>query len=174
MTVSKSRGKDFETELSDSMRAAGVITHRIRDGYTIVGGHKVAQKNPCDFYAWLPTDSGVVCLAVEAKATREASLPFDNVKPHQVEALLEFECAHRDMHGFIAVNYYCADGLRGGNRMFFVPIMTYASFMSSSGRKSLPMRFLEGDETCVECARVGGMRWDVSPWVASLEVLNGS
>lgn len=173
MPVSKVRGKDFEGELAESMRAAGVLTHRIRDGYTIVGGHKVSQKNPCDFYAWKPTPRGVVCLAVEAKATSEASLPFDNVQPHQVESLLEFECAHPDMHGFLAVNFYSSDGLRDGNRMFFVPIITYASYVSSSGRKSLPKGFLEEDPTCVECMRVEGMRWDVGRWADTLEVSGG-
>lgn len=173
MAVSKERGKDFEAELSDSMRAAGVLTHRIRDGYIIVRGKKVSQKNPCDFYAWKPTQGGVVCLAVEAKATAEKSLPFDNVQPHQLEALLEFESAHPDMHGFLAVNFYSADGLRHGNRMFFVPVMTYASYAASSGRRSIPLKFIEGDPTCVECPRTDGMRWDVGPWAATLEVSDG-
>lgn len=164
MASNGDRGKAFERELAASMRAAGLLVHRIRDCVMYANGRSYGEKNPCDFYALAPVGDSVVALAVEAKAVSGESIPFDRLQRHQLEALLEFDSISRSMGGYVAVNFYELGNLRGLNRMFMVPVAFWAAKMASSDRKSLAMSECEAAVECVECPRCAGSEYDMRGW----------
>ena len=166
MASAQQRGKVFEGELKRSMEEAGVLVHRIRDGRVAAGyGQAMGLKNPCDFYAWAVSGERLVAVAIEAKAVGVPRLPFENVQPHQVEALAQFDLLHKDMKAYIAVNFYDTNSIRKLNRCFMLPIADYEEALQGDA-KSVPLAYFE--ERAVECPRMKGQLYDMSGWRDSL------
>lgn len=162
------RGKVFEGELKRSMENAGVYVERIPDK-VFWNGHRMAgEQTPADFVMFAPVGDRVHGLMVEAKAVGGKSIPFDRLQPHQAAALDAFGSHHRDMHGYVAVNYYDKANVKRFNELYMVPFEVWRGYEEAGERKSLALSQCEDDPRIVMCPRAKGSVYDMSPFVESL------
>lgn len=82
-TTSKSfrAGKEFERDFARQYRAAGYNLIRLVDA-----NH---NRNPCDYFSVVP---GMACF-FELKSTACAEFPLIDIRPHQLEAMAEYDRA---------------------------------------------------------------------------------
>lgn len=131
-------GKRFEEKFRASMDPHGYVL-RIPDNVHSVCGRIVSTETDADFMVQTGTDSYLV----ECKATNRPRLDFYNVKPHQEEALSDFDAMGERCHGFLAVEFYDGRGYRFPHRMFLLPIACWVDYKEKSGRKSMPISAFE-------------------------------
>lgn len=161
--MATSRGKVFEGELKSSIERQGVMIERIPDKVFWNGKRLLSQQTKADFIAYVARDR-IIPLMIEAKATAEKRIAFNALQEHQRAALIEFEAYHEDMRAFVAVNFYDSVSIRKLNRCFMVPISTWVEY-EGGDRKSIPLAMMESDPRIIECERVPGSIYDMTPWL---------
>lgn len=163
-----SRGKAFESELKKSLEKAGCLAHRIKDSVIWNGKVMVGQETPADLYCFSNVSGKLSVNLIECKAVSGKSIPFDRVKQHQLNSLLEFEAYDEDCHGFIAVDFYDKENVRKFNVCYMIGIDVWQEYIGHSDRKSLPVAACDSDPRIIECPRVSGGVFDMSEWVSVL------
>jgi hypothetical protein len=96
-------------------------------------------KSPPDLLVTSPNWHGLIeCKAAKYQPGRMARISLDQVKPHQLDALLAFAEVGTQHHGIVAVCFY--DGVqmnRGGTRdMYLAPAEVWSDWSAYSGRAS--------------------------------------
>lgn len=94
-----------------------------------------SAKTPADLIATSPSGNYLV----ECKTTKGARLPFDRVRPHQLENLEAFEGSGLANHGVLAVCMGYGGGGMTSGRCFHIPVGAFLYWSGSLGRKSLPL-----------------------------------
>lgn len=143
-------GKRFEQKFREAMEPHAYVL-RIPDSVRFVGGHMIGEETDADFLVVTGEDSYLV----ECKAANRPRLDYGNVKPHQEEALSDFDAIGERCHGFLAVEFYDKEGYRKPHRMFLLPIGEWLGFKSGSSRSSMPLSAFE--EMGKELPYTGGM-----------------
>lgn len=131
-------GKRFEQKFREAMEPHAYVL-RIPDNVHFVGGHMVSEETDADFIVVTGDDSYLV----ECKASNRPRLDYGNVKPHQEDALADFDAMGDRCHGMLAVEFYDKGGYRMPHRMFLLPIAEWLRFKEESGRKSMPVAAFE-------------------------------
>lgn len=140
-------GKRFENKFRESLSG---LTIRINDKVSMRNGHVFSEESEADFVCF--QNSGNVYL-VECKAISLKSFPFQKIKEHQENSLLDFESLHPSFHGLIALEFYDKNGYRLPKRMFLIGIKDFLSYKKTCGRKSLPIK--DAEKIGTECLYVG-------------------
>lgn len=148
-------GKRFERQWAASAdRFGGTKVFRIPDKIFVSGNHIRSTESEADFFWFSESGSAIV----ECKAKAGKSIPFNMLRDHQRDSLVEFS---RYMDAIVAVNLYDPENIRSWNRCFHVPIAVWEELRNSLGRKSLPLQVLEDDDRITEFPRIKGSMWDM-------------
>ena len=104
-TSEKKEGKKFENDFKQSFPEEGYI-YRLRDSGSTYGGMKDGNNlrfsitNMCDFLGFY---KGHLCF-FELKSTKLQSLPKANIKPHQLDEMLDAD-KKDGVYSYIVVNF---------------------------------------------------------------------
>lgn len=156
-------GKRFEAKLSASMENAGLHVMRIPDKVYWTGSRLVSEETPADFQCgYAQSYNGELhAILVEAKACSKHRIPFDRLKRHQHDALMEYEEMNRNSHGFVAVNFYDPVSLSALDVCFMVPIKVWDEH-AAGDMKSLSHDDCLDDERVFLCPKMKGSMYDLS------------
>lgn len=163
-----SRGKNFEKEFKNSIEAVGMYAMRIADKVYWNGTRIASEQTPADFLAYMSCGR-LVGVMIECKATAQKSLPFDNLQPHQREALETFDAFDRDARGYVAVNFYDSSNIRNRNECYLIPIAVWCEYADRGDRKSLPMDACADDDRIIHCERIKGSMYDMVGFASALK-----
>lgn len=125
-------GKRFENNFKNSV-PKDIFYYRFRDGSSSWGGNekvRFQQTNICDCMLF----DGKVLYLLELKSTKQKSLPFNNIKKHQIEDLLKAKKYSQIICGLIIE-------FSGLNECYFVEIKQFKGFYDNADRKSLPIDY---------------------------------
>ena len=125
-------GKRFEQNFKKSI-PKDIFFYRFRDGSSSWGGNdkvRFQQTNICDCMMF----DGEYLFLLELKSTKGKSLPYSNIKEHQIDDLLwasEF------------ANVICGLVIEFAdiNECYFIEINGFKKYKNESNRKSLPVDF---------------------------------
>lgn len=162
------RGKNFEKEFKNSIEAVGMYAMRIADKVYWNGTRIASEQTPADFLAYLSCGK-LIGLMVECKATAQKSLPFDNLQPHQREALETFDGFDVDARGYVAINFYDGSNIRNRNECYLVPISVWGEYADRGDRKSISMKTCAADPRIIGCPRIKGSIYDMSEFVETVK-----
>jgi recombination protein U len=135
--MGKNPGKAFEIDFVKSIPDRCDIT-RLKDGggWSDATNTRFTSSNPCDFIVYSASqhemDTGVL-YKLELKSTKGISLPFGNIKEHQLKELTE--SGTKGVMAWFIVNY------RQVNETYVIAAHTLASYIESGVRKSLPVSY---------------------------------
>ncbi len=133
--MSKGPGKKFEEDFVKSIPEGCDIT-RLKDagGWSNATNMRFTSSNPCDFIVY--SESGGVnrdnensIYKLELKSVAGKSLPFSNIKTHQMESLCE--SGYKGVWSLFVVNF------RGINETYWIAAHVLRSHIATCGRKSL-------------------------------------
>lgn len=137
-----SLAKRFEQQILEMLKRElhPAFVRRQTDVVQVRNGVTYGVKSPPDVWA-----SGFPHqYLVEAKTVLGSSIPFDRLKQHQLDDLLEFDAVSEFHHGMIAVLFYNKlTGVRKLKRAFMVPARLWQVMHRVEERKSIPLRWLE-------------------------------
>ena len=125
-------GKKFEQNFKKST-PDGVFYYRLRDGsssWDKSSKTRFQQTNICDCILF----DGNYLYTLELKSTKGKSLPYTNIKKHQINDLLWCDKYANVISGFV-IEF---DSL---NECYFVEINDFKTFYDNNDRKSLPVDF---------------------------------
>ena len=128
----KSSGKRFEENWKKSI-PKDIFYYRLRDNSnTWSNGTKTrfATSNICDCLIF----DGEVLYALELKSTKGKSLPYNNIKDHQIKDLLWCSEFANVISGFVIE-------FDSVNECYFIEISQFRKFKEQSDRKSLPIDY---------------------------------
>ena len=128
----KSSGKRFEDNFRNSI-PKDIFYYRLRDNSnTWSNGNKTrfATSNICDCLLF----DGEYLFTLELKSTKGKSLPYSNIKEHQINDLLWCSEFANVISGFV-IEF---DSL---NECYFIKINDFVGFKQCNKRKSLPIEF---------------------------------
>ena len=134
-------GKLFESRVASSLKRLGGMSMRVLDGGAMA---KVPQW--CD-YIYAPV--GARTYFVECKSTGERSLPFANIRDHQIDDLVDIA----DGSGGTRIGLFAIE-FRVHDRMFCIDAGKLATHMATCGRKSLTVEAAE--QLGIECVKTRG------------------
>lgn len=157
----KNTGKRFEDNFRESV-GGEIFFYRFRDGTSSWGRNgatRFQQTNMCDCEMF----DGERLFLLELKSVIGKSLPFGNIKDHQLNELVEASCHKNIVAGFI-IEFSSVD------RCFFIGAKDMAYYMNNSGRKSVPLSYLEskGLEIEVKKLRVN-VRLDIEKFIKEVK-----
>lgn len=157
----KNTGKRFEDNFRESV-GGEIFFYRFRDGTSSWGGNgatRFQQTNICDCELF----DGERLFLLELKSVIGKSLPFMNIKEHQLNELLEAGCHKNIVAGFI-IEFSSVD------RCFYISAKKLDWYMKNSGRKSIPLSYLEskGLEIGVQKLRVN-IRLDIEKFIKEVK-----
>ncbi len=134
MAKKMKHGKRFEEDFIKSIPDRCDVT-RLKDagGWSNATNMRFTSSNPCDFIVW--NGKGDM-YKIELKSVQGKSLPFSNIKPHQMESLLV--SGAKNVQAMFIINF------RGVNETYMFYAETLKLYMDTTDRKSLP---LEGART---------------------------
>lgn len=135
-------GKRFENNWKNSI-PKNIFYYRLRDGSSSWDkGTKTRfqQTNICDCIIF----DGDILYTLELKSTKGKSLPFGNIKEHQIADLLWCSEFANVISGFV-IEFADID------ECYFVEISHFKSFCDTTDRKSIPIEF----------CRTNGLKIDV-------------
>jgi recombination protein U len=140
--MSKGPGKKFEEDFIKSVPDRCDIT-RLKDagGWSDATNMRFTSSNPCDFVIWAlhPSSSTVgFQYKLELKSTLGKSLPFGNIKDHQLEGL--YKSSLKGVEALFIVNF------RDINETYRVSVVALQAFINETDRKSIPIAWFR------ECA----------------------
>jgi penicillin-binding protein-related factor A (putative recombinase) len=134
-------GKLFESKVAASLKKLDGMSMRVLDG-----GARAKIPQWCD-YIYAPV--GAETFFIECKSTGERSLPFANIKDHQLEDLVDIaDGSGGTRFGVFAIEF------RVHNRMFLIDAGRLATHMATCSRKSLTVEAAESIGR--ECAKTRG------------------
>ena len=125
-------GKRFEQNFKNSI-PKNIFYYRLRDGSSSWGGNdkvRFQQENICDSIMF----DGDYLYTLELKSTKGKSLPYNNIKKHQIDDLLWCSTFPNIVSGFMIE-------FSDLNECFFVEINDFKTFYDNNSRKSLPYSF---------------------------------
>lgn len=125
-------GKRFEQNWKNSI-PEDIFYYRLRDGSSSWDKSKKTrfqQTNICDCLIF----DGEILFTLELKSTKGKSLPFSNIKNHQIKDLLWSSEFANVISGFIIE-------FSSINECYFIEINLFKSFLENCNRKSLPVSF---------------------------------
>ena len=128
----KSTGKRFEENWKKSI-PEDIFYYRLRDNNsTWANGNKTrfATSNICDCLIF----DGEMLFTLELKSTKGKSLPYNNIKEHQIKDLLWCSEFANVMSGFVIE-------FDSVNECYFVEINDFVTYKNNSDRKSLAIDF---------------------------------
>jgi len=126
----KGPGKDFETDFIQSVPKRCDVT-RLKDagGWSDATNMRFTSKNPCDFIVWSAKTKRMY--KFELKSVQGKSLPFANIKQHQLESLCESR--NKGVCSLFVVNF------RGTDATYLIKPSTIEACMENGVRKSLSL-----------------------------------
>lgn len=152
--------QQFESEIDHSItyyRKAGMLTgDRIRDKtYHSFGGNKkffAAKRDESLFDFWLFNGR---FFAIEAKQTAEKSLPYKNIKPHQIENLSLV--SQLGGVGIFLVNFHSVGkrGKKAWDYTFALEINDFLRHYNKADRSSIELDYFETYGLKIDKVRVG-------------------
>lgn len=150
-------GKRFENNFRKSI-PEDVFFYRFRDGSSSWGGNdkvRFQQTNICDCMIF----DGENLFLLELKSTKGKSLPYSNIKEHQIDDLLWASDFANVICGFVIE-------FADINECYFIEIKDFVAFKMSSERKSLPIEFCsnKGVKIGVEKLRTNS-RFDIKTFL---------
>ena len=127
--MNKYSGKQFEKDFIKSI-PDNVWCYRLRDsgGWSNASNTRFTTNNICDFLVF---DGELY--AIELKKTSSKSLPFNNVKQHQIDGLLDAK--QYNINSYLGIFLY--------DTLYFIDIEDYVNYVNKATRKSLPKEFCE-------------------------------
>ena len=126
-------GKRFEQNWKDSI-PKDIFYYRFRDGSSSWGGNdkvRFQQTNICDCLMF----DGDYLYLLELKSTKGKSLPFNNIKKHQINDLLWASEYANTICGLVIEFSELKE-------CYFVEISQFKKFYDSVNRKSIPINYL--------------------------------
>lgn len=127
-------GKKFEEDFKKSF-PENYFIYRLRDSGSSFNGKQDGLRftitNACDFIAFDP-ENGLL-LPLELKSVQGNSLPFTNIKEHQLKELNDFS-TKLNVFPFIVINF------RGSNKTFFMYIKNLMNFIETTNKKSINIK----------------------------------
>lgn len=141
----KNTGKRFEENFRNSV-GGEIFFYRFRDGTSSWGGNNATrfqQTNMCDCEMF----DGNRLFLLELKSVTGKSLPFTNIKDHQLNELVEAHHYKNIVAGFI-IEFSSID------RCFYISAKDMAYYMNNSGRKSIPLAYLESKGLEIEVKKL--------------------
>lgn len=126
-------GKRFEQNWKNSI-PKDIFYYRFRDGSSSWGGNdkvRFQQTNICDCLMF----DGDYLYLLELKSTKGKSLPFNNIKKHQIDDLLWASEYVNTICGLV-VEFSDLTGC------YFIEIGRFKAFYDSTNRKSIPIDYL--------------------------------
>lgn len=154
----KSRGKKFESEVSQMLKSSPLIAFYYRPSDIPPDNLKrFTPTSPIDFYCYLVGGQGLV---IECKAVKGKSLPFKRFPERQWNALAQ--CEQGRVPTFVLINHYGYPG-RDGQRgrvwaIRFWRLMQLREQLEGK-RKSWPLSELEHTPQLVKAA--GSWEWSL-------------
>lgn len=128
-------GKRFEQNWKKSI-PKDIFYYRFRDGSSSWGGNdnvRFQQTNICDCLMF----DGDYLYLLELKSTKGKSLPFDNIKKHQIDDLLWASKYANTICGLVIEFSELEE-------CYFIEISHFKTFYDSTDRKSIPIDYLRG------------------------------
>jgi len=135
--MAKGHGKKFEEDFIKSVPDRCDIT-RLKDagGWSDATNMRFTSNNPCDFIVYSAPqdemDTGTL-YKLELKSVATKSLPFSNIKEHQLKGLMESQT--KGVMGWFIINY------RQVNETYAVAAHIIDSYITRDIRKSLPLEY---------------------------------
>lgn len=126
-------GKRFEQNWKNSI-PKDIFYYRFRDGSSSWGGNdkvRFQQTNICDCLMF----DGDYLYLLELKSTKGKSLPFNNIKKHQIDDLLWASEYANTICGLVVE-------FSGLTECYFIEIGQFKAFYDSTNRKSIPVDYL--------------------------------
>ena len=128
--MAKNPGKKFEEDFVKSIPARCDVT-RLKDagGWSNATNMRFTSNNPCDFIVFSGGDG--MMYKIELKSTLGKSLPFGNIKDHQLEEL--YQSSMKGVQSLFIVNF------RDISCTFRVSVAAIQAFINRTDRKSIPL-----------------------------------
>lgn len=150
-------GKRFEQNWKNSI-PKDIFYYRFRDGSSSWGGNdkvRFQQTNICDCLMF----DGDYLYLLELKSTKGKSLPFNNIKKHQIDDLLWASEYANTICGLV-VEFSDLTGC------YFIEIGRFKAFYDSTNRKSIPIDYLRknGIKICIEKKKINS-KFDVKKFI---------
>lgn len=126
-------GKRFEQNWKNSI-PKDIFYYRFRDGSSSWGGNdkvRFQQTNICDCLMF----DGDYLYLLELKSTKGKSLPFSNIKKHQIKDLLWASEYANTICGLVIEFSELEE-------CYFIEISRFKAFYDSTNRKSIPIDYL--------------------------------
>lgn len=126
-------GKRFEQNWKNSI-PKDIFYYRFRDGSSSWGGNdkvRFQQTNICDCLMF----DGDYLYLLELKSTKGKSLPFNNIKKHQIDDLLWASEYANTICGLVVE-------FSDLTECYFIEIGRFKAFYDSTNRKSIPIDYL--------------------------------
>ena len=114
----------------------GVFIYRLKDtASSFTGGKtKFSTNNICDYIAFNPIANKV--LALELKSFKGKSMPFANIKPHQLKDMSKAK-NEMNIQAYFVVNF------RDLGETYLIDVDDLIWYIDNSGRKSLPLDYCQ-------------------------------
>lgn len=138
-------GKRFEQNFKNSI-PKDIFYYRFRDGSSSWGGNekvRFQQTNICDCMLF----NGKILFLLELKSTKGKSLPFSNIKEHQITDLLWASQFKNIICGFV-VEFADID------ECYFMNIKRFEEFLKHTQRKSLPVDYCRNNGIKIGVRRI--------------------
>jgi len=131
MSKKRNPGKDFEKDFVKSIPDRCDIT-RLKDGggWSNATNMRFTSSNPCDFIVFSESGQDTIH-KLELKSTLGKSLPFGNIKEHQLEEL--YQSSLKGVEALFIVNF------RDVNETYRVSVQALRAFINQTDRKSVPL-----------------------------------
>ncbi len=127
-------GKRFEEDFVKSIPDRCDIT-RLKDagGWSNATNMRFTSSNPCDFIVWNGEEQRNKCkmYKFELKSVQGKSLPFTNIKEHQLESM--WISAYKYVTALFVVNF------RAANKTYQIGAIEMMAHIKNSDRKSLSL-----------------------------------
>jgi recombination protein U len=137
--MAKNPGKEFERDFIKSIPDRCDVT-RLKDagGWSNATNMRFTSNNPCDFIIYSERHRSMKMYKLELKSTILMSLPFGNIKDHQLEEL--YQSSLKGVEALFIVNF------RKVNETYRVSAVALQAFIDQTDRKSIPLAWFK------ECA----------------------
>lgn len=134
--MSKKPGKDFEQDFVKSIPERCDVT-RLKDagGWSNATNMRFTSSNPCDFIVFSERKLGEgagTMYKLELKSVKGKSLPFSNIKEHQLKGLMESHS--KGVSAYFVINF------RAANETYLVCPILMAEAILSGERKSFSLQ----------------------------------
>ena len=144
--MAKNPGKKFEEDFVKSIPDRCDVT-RLKDagGWSNATNMRFTSSNPCDFIIWSKLYKGIldgIMHKLELKSTQLKSLPFSNIKEHQLDEL--YKSYIKGVDSLFIVNF------RDTNETFRVGVCPLQAFINNTDRKSIPIAWFRDNAILIE------------------------